>query len=197
MKRKIILPLLLLCVLLCGCSSPESNPKPEASTPCTETYIIPNSFWEYSGTKPEDAVDTFFELGDDYYTSAKVVDEGVQVELTELQRDNLIQRNNDYNERLIADFMAYNSEYWYVPDENYQRLAFYFDEKIPGFLNVKTVYNLAAGYGMNYILQNNTVDWNVEISIYNCHTGKLVASVNSPYETVSYGPEEWQKSYEE
>ncbi len=187
-KSRIVAGLLLLIVLASGCAN---------SKPKTETYVIPNSYWTYTSTTTEEAVETFHKLGDDYYTEVKIVDEGVQVELTEQQRDKLVQRNNDYIEKLVADYKAYNSEYWYVPDENYQKLAFYFDEKIPNLLHAATVYNLAAGYGLNYILLNNTTEWGVDISIYNCHTNKLVVSIDAPYETVSYGPAEWKASYDE
>lgn len=176
----------LLSVTGCGIGAPK-----------TETYVIPESYWEYAGTTPEKAVESFEKLGTDYYTTAQVVEDGVQVELTTEQRDRLVQRNNEYNEKLIADFLDYDSDYRYVPDETYQKLSFYFDEKIPPFLHVKTVYNLVAGYGMNYILQNNTTDWNVELSVYNCHTEKLVVKANCPYETVTCGPEEWKASYNE
>lgn len=187
-KSRIIAVLCLIIVLASGCTN---------KSPKTETYIIPNSYWEYAGTTAEDAVATFQKLGEEYYTDVKVVDEGVQVELTEQQRDNLIERNNKYNAQLIADFKAHDNNYRYEPDENYQKLELYFDEKIPPFLHVKTVYNLTAGYGMNYILKNNTTDWNVEICVYNCHTNKLVVSADAPYETVTCGPEEWKASYDE
>ncbi len=187
-KSRIIAALFLLIVLASGCT----NSKPE-----TETYIIPNSYWTYTSTTTEEALDTFYELGSDYYTDVKAVDEGVQVELTEQQRDNLIQRNNDYIDKLVSDYEAYSSDYRYVPDENYQKVAFYFDEKIPPMLHAATVYNVAAGYGLNYILLHNTTEWGVEISIYNCHTDQLVVSIDAPHETVSYGPAEWEASYNE
>ena len=188
MKKLFALLLAVMMFSVTGCGS---------RPPKTETYLIPNSYWEYAGTTAEDAVETFEKLGEEYYTTVEVVDEGVQAELTEQQRDKLIERNNQYNEKLIADFKAHDNNYRYEPDENYQQLKLYFDEKIPPFLHVKTVYNLTAGYGMNYILKNNTTDWNVEICVYNCHTNKLVVSADAPYETVTCGPDEWKASYEE
>ncbi len=187
-KIKMIAVLFSVLVLLSGCAK---------QAPKTETYIIPTSYWTYTSTTPEEAVETFYDLGEEYYTDVKIVDEGVQAELTDAQRDRLIQRNNDYIKKLVTEYETYNSEYRYVPDENYQKVDFYFDEKIPNLLHAATVYNVAAGYGLNYILQNNTTDWHVDISIYNCHTDQLVVSINAPYETVSYGPAEWAASYNE
>lgn len=187
-KNRIIAAVLLLIVLACGCAD---------KTPKTETYIIPETFWGYTGTTQEEGVESFDELGEDYCTSAKVVGRDVQVELTEAQRDNLIQRNNDYIAELAEDFEAYNSEYRYVGDENYQKLEFYFDEKIPAILHVKTLFGISGAYGLNYVLENHDTEWQVDMKIYNCHTNKLVVSVKTPYESASYGPEEWKASYAE
>ncbi len=187
-KSTLIAALFLILVLASGCAD---------STPKTETYIIPNSYWEYAGSTPEGAVESFHKLGGDYYTDAQVVSEGVQLELTEEQRDNLIRRNNEYHEQIIAEFKSYSDDYRYEPDETYQTVNLYFDEKLPPAANIKTVFMLTSGYGMNYILQNNTTDWNVELCVYNCHTNKLVLSFNAPSEEASCGPEEWRASYSE
>lgn len=162
-----------------------------------ETYIIPETVWEYAGITQEEVVQSIRELGDGNYTDVKVVDQNVEVELSEIERNILIRRNDEYLDELVKYYKAYNFEYRYVGDENYQQLKLYFDEKIPHSLYVKIVHYLPAVYGMNYILKNNTEDWNVEICVYNCHTNKLVVSANAPYETVTCGPDEWKASYEE
>lgn len=189
MKRRIIAALLLLCSLLCGCAGVEEE--------STEICIIPVSYWAFSGMTPEEGVESFESLEEGYYTSVEVVEEGVQLELTKQQRDKLIQRNNEFIEELAEKFLSCNEEYRYVPDESYHQLAFYFDEKIPMITHVFSVYGIACTYGMNDILLNHTQDWSVDVSIYNCHTDQLVVSVQIPNESVTYGDEEWAKSYEE
>ncbi len=187
-KGNILLAALMLVLLLVsGCGHKEAK---------TETYSIPWTYWSYTGTTKEAGVDSFNELGQDYCTSAKVVDDHVEIELTEQQREKLIERNNTYIAELVDEFKAYNSEYRYEPDETYQKVALYFDENIPTILHVSTFYNITACYGMNYMLTNHVAEWNVELSIYNCHTDKLVAFANVPYDSVSYGPEEWAASYQ-
>ncbi len=187
-KRNVIALLLLVLLLVSGCA--DKKPK-------TETYIIPKSYWDYAGSTLEEAVESFHKLGGDYYTEVKELEDGVQLELTEEQRDNLIRRNDEYHDRIIAEFKSYSDEYRFEPDETYQTVNLYFDEKLPPATNIKTVFMLTAGYGMNYILKNNTTDWNVEFCIYNCHTNKLVVSANIPDEEASCGPEEWKASYNE
>lgn len=187
-KDRIIAGLLLLIVLACGCAD---------KTPKTETYIIPETFWGYTGTSPEEGAESFRELGNDYYTDVKVVDRNVEVELTEEQRENIIRRNDEYIAELAEDFEKYDSEYRYVGDENYQKLDFYFDEKIPDILHVKTVFGISGTYGLNYVLKNHDTQWQVDLKIYNCHTNNVVVTVEIPNETATYGPEEWQASYGE
>lgn len=190
-KGRIIAGLLLLIILACGCA--DKTPK----TPKTETYIIPETFWGYTGTSPEEGVESIRKLGDDYYTDVKVVDRNVQVELTERQRENMIRRNDEYIAELAENFEKHNSEYRYVGDENYQKLDFYFDEKIPDILHVKTLFGISGAYGLNYVLKNHDTEWQVDLKIYNCHTNKIVATVDVPNETVTYGPAEWKASYDE
>ncbi len=186
--RRGLAAVLLILLLASGCA---------AKPPKTETYIIPKSYWDYAGSTLEDALESFHELGDDYYTDAQVVSDGVQLELTEQQRDNLIRRNDEYHQQIVTAFTAYSDEYHFEPDETYQTVNLYFDEKLPPATNIKTVFMLTAGYGMNYILKNNTTDWNVKFCIYNCHTNKLVVSANIPEEEASCGPEDWKASYKE
>ncbi len=187
-KRTLMAVFFLLLMMVGGCGKP---------APATQVYLIPTSYWQYSGSTPEAAAESMLRLGEDYVTAARVVSDGVELDLTEAQRDNLIRRNNDYHDSILSSFMSYSSDYRYDPDPTYQQVTLYFDEKLPPAVNIKTVFMLTAGYGMNYILQNNTTDWNVELRIYNCHTGKLVCSFNAPSEEASCGPEEWEASYAE
>ena len=85
--------------------------------------------------------------------------------------------------------------YKYIPDGSYEKLILYFDENISSTIEAKTILGIASNYGMNYMLLNNTTDWNVQIEIFNCHTYKVVASVSVPNGEVSYGAEEWEESY--
>lgn len=190
MKKRGFVILCSLLILFSGCG------KKEAEKPPVERYIIPNSYLTFTGTNAEETVASCLDLGEKYFTDAKVVDDGVQIEMTPQQKDNFIKRNNDFIKKLAKKFKESNSMYRYVPDENYQKLAFYYDEKISTDLQIKTVFGIATGYALNYMLTHHTTDWEVAVTIYNCHTKKEVVSIKVPKETVSYGLEEWKKSYE-
>lgn len=189
MKRKLAAIFTLVCLLFCGCS--QSSPASDK----TETYIIPNSYFKFTGSEVAEAVESCLELGSDFCTDAKEIPEGMQLELTDQQRNNLIQRNDDFVDELAQQFTSSNSMYRYISDGSYKKLILYFDENISSIIEVKTILGISSSYGMNYMLLNNTTDWNVQIEISNCHTNKLVASVNIPDGEISYGAKEWEESY--
>lgn len=163
--------------------------------PPTKTYLIPNSYFAFTGSDISEAVESCLGLGDDYCTTAQETPDGMQLELTEEQLDNQIQHNDDFIEGLKKAFESSNSQYQCILDESYQKLTLYFDETLSSDTQAKTILGIVSSYGMNYMLTNKTTDWNVKIEIFNCHTGKLVASANIPDEEITYGAKEWQKSY--
>ena len=163
--------------------------------PLTKTYLIPNSYFTFTGSDISEAVESCLGLGDDYCTSAQETPDGMQLELTEEQLDNQIQHNDNFIEGLKKAFESSNSQYQCVLDESYQKLTLYCDENLSSDTQAKTILGIVSSYGMNYMLTNDTTDWNVKIEIFNCHTGKLVASANLPDEEITYGTKEWQKSY--
>lgn len=163
--------------------------------PLTRTYLIPNSYFAFTGSDISESVESCLGLGDDYCTTAQETPDGMQLELTEEQLDNQIQHNDDFIEGLKKAFESSNSQYQCILDESYQKLTLYFDETLSIDTQAKTILGIVSSYGMNYMLTNKTTDWNVKIEIFNCHTGKLVASANIPDEEITYGAKEWQKSY--
>lgn len=184
--KKIASVILIICFIISACSQPQQE---------TKTYILPNSYFEFTGSDVDEAVSSCMELGSDYCTDARKISDGMQLELTDQQLKNLMQRNDDFVDELAKQFAASNSMYRYVPDESYQELSLYFDENISSTLELKTILGIVSSYAMNYMLLNHTTDWNVGIKIYNCHTEKLVVSGNIPNEEISYGAKEWEASY--
>ncbi len=84
-----------------------------------------------------------------------------------------------------------------MPDENYEKLAFYFDEKVPHILHVTTLLGISGVCGLNYVLKNKGTAWTVELKIYHCHTNQLPVTVAIPNEAVTYGPKERKASCKE
>ena len=188
--KRIIFPItLVIFCIISGCSQSQPNDSK------TEIYIIPNSYFEFTGSEIDEAVKSCLELGNDFCTNAKEIPEGMQLELTDEQLNNFVQRNDNFVDELSKQFTSSNSMYKCVLDESYEKLTLYFDENISSTLQVKMILGIVSNYGMNYMLLNNTTDWNVQIEIFNCHTDKPVVSVNIPDEEISYGAKEWEESY--
>lgn len=189
MKNKSVIILVLICCLLSSCSRSGSDNEN------TETYIIPCSYFEFTGSEISDVVASCKSLGEAYCTEATEVPEGMRLKLTDSQLENLVQRNNEFINDLAENLENSNDSYRFVMDDSYKNLTLYFDENISSTLQVKTILGIASNYGMNYMLLNNTAEWNVQIEIFNCHTNKPVVSVNIPDEEISYGEKEWEQSY--
>lgn len=189
MKRVLLPIILVICCVLSGCSHSQQNSSKTAK------YIIPNSYFEFTGSEVDEAVESCLELGDDFCTTAKVTPDGMQLELTDEQLNNLVQRNDNFVDELVNQFTSSNNMYKCMPDDSYKKLTLYFDENLSSTIQVKTILGIASNYGMNYMLLNNTTEWNVQIDILNCHNNRPVVSVNIPNEEISYGAKEWEESY--
>ena len=51
-------------------------------------------------------------------------------------------------------------------------------------------------YALNGIIESGNSDWSVEVTIENCHTGNAVAQGVLPDDSITFGQEEWEASYE-
>lgn len=189
MKKILLICLLLVCNMICGCSQTSEEILK------TETYIIPASYLKFTGTSASDLMDSFEELGDEFYTSVIEINDEVQIELTEDQLKNLVKRFNSFIDETVDEFLEINDMYSCVLDDNYKKISLYFDEYIPVAGQYKAILGIASYYGINDMLLNKTENWNVQVEIYNCHTNKLVVSFDLPDGEASWGPKEWEASY--
>ena len=188
MKRNIFTLMLLSFAFLCGCSNDVAEE--------TKTYIFPESYFVYTGTDAADQAEAMTELGEEFCTSAEAVGNSVKLELTDVQRDNMIKRNSDYAESLVNHLLKENKEYSYTGDDSYKKLDFYYDENASLMAEMFAIRGVSSCYAYNQILLNNTEDWNVEITIYNCHTNKVVVHANLPSEIdTTWNAEDWANSY--
>ena len=190
MKNKMTAAVLLSCLLLTGCGR-AAGPAEE-----TMTCLIPDSYFIFTGTDADAETESLKGLGPEYCTSAVRTEEGIEAELTEAQRDRLIERNNEFIRGFLENYAAADSAYTCEEDPEYRKLTFCFDEKIPIMTEMNAVFGTASGYCLNQILLGHQTDWGVEVTICNCHTQKEVISMDLPEEKGSFGPEEWEASYD-
>lgn len=180
----LLIPALILCSSGCAGSSTESEVVTE--------IVIPASYLQFVGADAKDAAESYRE----YCTDSEVRDTDVVLEVTDSQKDDIIQMNQDFIDRTLDEFKDGNPEYSYELADDYSSIVYAYDEKINASLQAQLLMGVASMYALNGIIKNNTTEWSVKITIENCHTGKTVAHGELPEDTVSFGKNEWGKSYE-
>lgn len=184
-KNKLLLSLLLLCT---ACT------RTQKIEPQTE-YLIPYSLISFAGVETDEYVDSMNELGNNYLLSAEKNSEGIEVIMTDAQKEKFVERNEKFLHSQIDDFLQLDDTYRCTFDD-YHELNLYFDEKINKVSELLTLVSVVTYFGTLQIFETSTSEWNVKVNIYNCHTDKLVASGIIPGSGLEYGEEEWNASYE-
>lgn len=161
------------------------------------TITIPDAAAFYSGSDLQEIADEMKELGSDYCTDARAVDGLLILELTEKQRDNLVEKNNAFIHQLMDPFFDSDPSYSFEASEDYSELTFYYDEKLPKAIEATAVFGVVGAYGYNHTLMSKTSDWSIHVKIFNCHTKKLAFD-----NWISYGESDkcdidWEGSYVE
>ena len=194
---KLIVVFMISCCLIGGCSQQQQSNERISSLTSEETkiYIIPKAYFDYTRSEVAESVKSMLDLGDQFCTDAKEIPEGMQLELTNKQLNNFVRRNNEFMDRIKESFLSASSLYKCVVDESNNQLTLYCDEKNPTAL-AYVMTGMTNGLWLNYMLLNNTTHYNLKLEIRNCHTNKLVVSMNFPVDKeVSFGAEEWDRSY--
>lgn len=158
------------------------------------SIIVPESYFSFTNTQIEENIESLKGLGDEYITSVKKENNTMVMEVTESQKNKLIERNNKYIETLSTDFSNANEKYHYKFNTDFSELTYYFDENISPITQGK-ISAITASYILNNILKTNNQDWKVNLKIINCHTNKVVAEGTLPKDTIKYGELEWNNSY--
>ena len=190
MNLKRCIALFLLTVLLCGCSV-NRIPEKEAS----EIYFLPESYFNFAHVEPEDEAASYNELGPDFCTKAEAGDGGMRIELTPGQRDRMISRNNEFLQGYFDSLTKKSSEFSYTTDPDYKKIDLYFDETVDSSFQLNLYSACVIAYAANQILQTNDPEWNVVLTVYNCHTKKTVITFDAPYGDVSLEDDDWERSY--
>ena len=183
-NRRIAYIVLILCSW--GCVG-----EPADTEKLTE-IVIPASYLQFAGADAEDTAESYRE----YCTDSEVRDTDVVLEVTDSQKDDIMQMNQDFIDKTLDEFKDGNPEYSYELADDYSSIVYAYDEKIDASLQAQLLMGVTSMYALNGIIENNTSEWSVEIAIENCHTGKTVAHGILPEDTVSFGESEWRESYE-
>jgi len=192
MKNKKIL-ILICVVLLCVIVAFIKNMKEVNTEEKSETKIItiPASYFEFINSEAEDAAKGYA----DYCESSKLDNGNVVIEVTDTQREYLINTNREFIEGILNDFYAANDKYSCDMSESYNYITFIYDENIDSFLQGRVLAGITSMHVLNGILETENSDWNLKITVKNCHTGNVVAEGILPEEGLKFNVEEWKQSY--
>lgn len=188
---------LLSIMLLCTACSDDKNIQTQ---PETTTITIPESYLKFTRADVEEEVESYKE----YCTDAKAEGPNLVLEITEEQRKKLIAMNDEYIEKTIKEFETVNSDYKCELSPDYSRVVYEYDENLyeydlptKGRIQAGILLGVTSTHALNGILENNNPDWEIQLVVKNCHTGRVVVEVNLPEEECFLGEEEWEASYSE
>ena len=131
-----------------------------------------------------------------YCTDAVVQDGNVVLEVNEQQKQEILEMNQDFIDDALEDFQEENSQYSYELKDDFSGVVYRYDESIESGVQAKMLMGVTSMYALNGIIESGNSEWSVEVTIENCHTGNAVAQGVLPDDSITFGQEEWEASYE-
>ncbi|WEV59022.1 hypothetical protein OZX67_00070 [Bifidobacterium sp. ESL0728] len=112
------------------------------------------------------------------YTKITVAQDGsIVATVTEKQRQKNITWHKKMNSITEQDFLCNGKKpcsYRYRPSEKDRKLSVWLDKNISKLDASAILYGNPLSYGYLYYLNGGTGPWDMQITVYNCHTGKMV-----------------------
>lgn len=192
--KKIAAILLMAVMMLTACAPkgqhvPSDNDTEEDKV--TE-ITIPASYLDFTGNDAEETAEDYKA----YCTDAVVQDGNVVLEVNEQQKQEILEMNQDFIDDALEDFQEENSQYSYELKDDFSGVVYRYDESIESGVQAKMLMGVTSMYALNGIIESGNSEWSVEVTIENCHTGNVVAQGVLPDDSISFGQEEWETSYE-
>lgn len=180
-------------LVLSGCTPPQQKTGDTQDKPSvkTEQITIPasyisNFFYNDERKTPKAVAENMKELGDEYYTAARGEENrDVTITVTDRQRRNLIRANQHQIDSYAKTFLKDNPDYHYEVNEKGTTFDIWLDSNVT-FMGSDIVTVLPAYSGYNYYLKHNMGEWDMTISVYNCHSNQLVHQYTKPGETWNF-----------
>lgn len=166
----------------------------------TTEFKIPLSLVAVSGRNSNVLADELIDGGN--CTNVVVnSDDSITMSLTNEQLDYWINSRIKMLENLDEEFKSINSDYKIVHNEDCTQLSLYYDLDLNDQKAVDYIFQAEFFCGMFQVFTNpEECDFNIDINIYNCATGKLVTSGELKLEdehykqTLSYDEADWKRS---
>lgn len=190
---------LLFIMLICTACSDDHNPQIQ-SEPETILITIPESYFRFTRADIEEQVESYKK----YCTNVKIEDADLVLEVTEKQRNNLVDMNDEYIEKTVEEFKAVDSNYNCELSPDYSSVVYEYDEKLyeydreeNGRIQAGILMGVTSTHVLNGILENNNPDWEIQLVVKNCYNGNVVAETVLPEGGFTIRNEDWEASYKE
>ena len=158
----------------------------------TEKITIPASIISFANTDIEDNMDAF----EDYCTDVRRDGDDLILEVTPTQKEELIEMYARSIDDVLEDMEKDEQGYYVEADSDHSRFVYHIDENIDGILQAKMLLTITTSDVLTGIMETGDPNWNVSAKIVNCHTGLTVGEGTFPDGSITFGPEEWQASYD-
>lgn len=192
---KKIATILLMAVMMLTACAPKGQHVPsdnDTEEDKVSEITIPASYLEFTGNDAEETAEDYKA----YCTDATVQDGNVVLEVNEQQKQEILEMNQDFIDDALEDFQEENSQYSYELKDDFSGVVYRYDESIESGVQAKMLMGVTSMYALNGIIESGNSEWSVEVTIENCHTGNVVAQGVLPDDSISFGQEEWETSYE-
>lgn len=189
----------LLAAVVFACAACAESPSEEQNNINEETepqetieITLPGSLFEFANTDLQDNKEAF----EEYCTDVREVGDSLVLEVTEEQREALIEMNQKNIDDILDQVEEENSQYSYELRDDFSGVVYRYDESIESVVQAKMLMGVTSMYALNGIIESGNSDWSVEVTIENCHTGNAVAQGVLPGDSITLGEQEWEASYE-
>ncbi|WEV46748.1 hypothetical protein OZX62_00075 [Bifidobacterium sp. ESL0690] len=132
---------------------------------------------EKQDTAQKVAADMQTRVPEDYTKITAGQDGSIVATVTEKQRQKNIKWHQEMNSKFEQTFLCNGKKpcsYRYRPYEKDRKLSVWLDKNISKLGASAILYGNPLSYGYLYYLKGGTGPWDMQITVYNCHTGKMV-----------------------
>ncbi len=159
----------------------------------TEEITIPASIIRFANTDIEDNMEAF----EDYCTDVRRDGDDLILEVTPTQKEELIEMYAGSIDDVLEDMEEDEQGYYVEADTNHSCFVYHIDENIDGILQAKMLLTITTSDVLTGIMETGDPNWSVSAKIVNCHTGLTVGEGTFPDGSITFGPDEWQASYDD
>ena len=152
----------------------------------TVSVTIPASFLHFTGVDAQETADSYL----DYCENAYVEEGNVILNLTEKQKEDIQEMNEDYIEEVLGELQETDEKYSCQLSDDYGSVTYTYDADIGQMLQAKLLLGVTSMHALNGMLENGGGNWNIEVTVVSSQTGETVGHGVLPGDEINFDMEE-------